>query len=58
LGVYQSCGWLGRISGPLAVGVVFGTIGVNAPLYLGILVLIPCIIIISVVAKKVDLRKT
>ncbi len=58
LGVYQSCGWLGRISGPLAVGVVFSTIGVNAPLYLGILVLIPCIIIISVVAKKADLRKT
>ena len=58
LGVYQSCGWLGRISGPLAVGVVFSAIGVNAPLYLGILVLIPCIIIISVVAKKADLRKT
>jgi len=58
LGVYQSCGWLGRISGPLAVGVVFSTIGVNAPLYLGILVLIPCIIIISVVAKKADLRNT
>ena len=52
LGVYQSCGWLGRISGPLAVGVVFSAISVNAPLYLGILVLIPCIIIISVVAKK------
>ena len=58
LGVYQSCGWLGRISGPLAVGVVFSAISVNAPLYLGILVLIPCIIIISVVAKKADLRKT
>ena len=58
LGVYQSCGWLGRISGPLAVGVVFSTIGVNAPLYLGILVLIPCIIIISMVAKKADLRNT
>ena len=52
LGVYQSCGWLGRISGPLAVGVIFSAIGVNAPLYLGMLVLIPCIIIISVVAKK------
>jgi len=58
LGVYQSCGWLGRISGPLAVGVVFSAIGVNAPLYLGILVLIPCIIIISVVAKKADIRNT
>ncbi|SUZ85885.1 uncharacterized protein METZ01_LOCUS38739 [marine metagenome] len=58
LGVYQSCGWLGRISGPLAVGVVFSAISVNAPLYLGILVLIPCIIIISVVAKKADLRNT
>ena len=58
LGVYQSCGWLGRISGPLAVGVVFSAIGVNAPLYLGILVLIPCIIIISVVAKKADLNNT
>ena len=58
LGVYQSCGWLGRISGPLAVGVIFSTIGVNAPLYLGMLVLIPCIIIISVVAKKADLNNT
>ena len=58
LGVYQSCGWLGRISGPLAVGVVFSAISVNAPLYLGILVLIPCIIIISMVAKKADLRNT
>ena len=58
LGVYQSCGWLGRISGPLAVGVVFSAISVNAPLYLGILVLIPCIIIISVVARKADLRNT
>ena len=58
LGVYQSCGWLGRLSGPLAVGVVFSAISVNAPLYLGILVLIPCIIIISMVAKKADLRNT
>ena len=58
LGVYQSCGWLGRISGPLAVGVIFSAIGVNAPLYLGMLVLIPCIIIISVVAKKADLNNT
>ena len=54
LGVYQSSSWLGRISGPLAAGAVFGLLGVNAPLYLGVLVLIPCIIVITIVAKKLD----
>ena len=57
LGVYQSSSWLGRISGPLAAGAVFGFIGVNAPLYLGVLVLVPCIIVITIVAKKLDAQK-
>jgi len=57
LGVYQSSSWLGRISGPLTAGAVFGLLGVNAPLYLGILVLIPCIIVITIVAKKLDAQK-
>ena len=58
LGVYQSSAWLGRISGPLAAGAVFGLLGVNAPLYLGVLVLIPCIIVISIVVKKMDAQKS
>jgi len=29
-------------------------LGVNAPLYLGVLVLIPCIIVITIVEKKLD----
>ena len=57
LGVYQSSSWLGRISGPLTAGAVFGLLGVNAPLYLGVLVLIPCIIVITIVAKKLDAQK-
>ena len=57
LGVYQSSSWLGRISGPLAAGAVFGFIGVNAPLYLGVLVLVPCIIAITIVTKKLDAQK-
>ena len=57
LGVYQSSSWFGRISGPLAAGAVFGLLGVNAPLYLGVIVLIPCIIVITIVAKKLDAQK-
>ena len=52
LGVYQSGCWLGRILGPLTAGALFSLIDVNAPLYAGIIILIPCIIVVGFISKK------
>ncbi|MDG2229669.1 MAG: MFS transporter [Gammaproteobacteria bacterium] len=52
LGVYQSGCWLGRILGPLTAGALFSLIDVNAPLYAGIVILIPCIIVVGFISKK------
>jgi MFS family permease len=52
LGVYQSGCWLGRITGPLTAGALFSLLDVNAPLYAGIIILIPCIIVVGLISKK------
>lgn len=52
LGVYQSATWLGRGLGPLASGVLFGSLGREAPLIAGVLLCIPCLWLAIVVRNR------
>jgi multidrug resistance protein len=53
LGVFQSGGWMGRSLGPPISGLLFATVGVNAPLYLATLIMLPCLAVVASVAARV-----
>lgn len=58
LGVYQSATWLGRGLGPLAAGVLFGSLGREAPLVAGILLCLPCLWLAVVVRNRARAART
>ena len=43
LGVYQSAGWAGRTTGPPTTGLLFNQVSINAPMWLGAIIAIPCL---------------
>jgi multidrug resistance protein len=53
LGVFQSGGWMGRSLGPPVSGLLFGSIGPNAPLYLASLIMLPCLAVVASVTARV-----
>ena len=52
LGLYQSAGWLGRSVGPTISGLLFMTLGANAPLFAGAMMLLPVIVIITIIRRR------
>jgi DHA1 family tetracycline resistance protein-like MFS transporter len=52
LGTYNSGSWAGRALGPPLTGLLFDAMGVNVPLYVAALILLPCIgILLGIVAR-------
>jgi MFS family permease len=57
LGTYNSGSWAGRALGPPMTGLLFDVFGVNVPLYVAVLVLLPCIVILlGIVARTANSR--
>ncbi len=52
LGLYQSAGWLGRSVGPTVSGLLFMTLGPNAPLFAGALLMLPVLVIVGVIRRR------
>ncbi len=52
IGVFQSATWLGRSTGPLLAGVLFTRVGVDAPLFTGAVLLLPCLGLILIVLQR------
>jgi len=52
LGVFQSGGWMGRSLGPPVSGLLFATVGVNAPLFLATLIMLPCLAVVAGIAAR------
>lgn len=57
IGVYQSAGWLGRSFGPTVSGILFQMLGVNSPLYVGAMMMLPCFLIVLLIRRR-DARTT
>jgi MFS family permease len=57
LGTYNSGSWAGRALGPPLTGLLFDVFGVNVPLYVAVLILLPCIgILLGIVARAANSR--
>ena len=52
LGLYQAAGWLGRSIGPTVSGLLFMTIGPNAPLIAAALFLVPVLFIVAIIRRR------
>ena len=52
IGVYQSAGWFGRSFGPTVSGLLFQTVGVNSPLYVGAMMMLPCFLIVLMIRRR------
>jgi len=52
LGLYQSAGWLGRSVGPTISGLLFQTLGANAPLFAGALLMAPVLMIVTLIRRR------
>ena len=52
LGLYQSAGWLGRSVGPTVSGLLFQTLGPNAPLFAGALLMTPVLLIVTLIRRR------
>jgi predicted MFS family arabinose efflux permease len=53
LGVFQSGSWMGRSVGPPVSGLLFGGVGVNSPLYVAALIMLPCLAIVAAIRARV-----
>jgi MFS family permease len=51
LGLFQSAGWLGRSVGPTISGLLFQTVGPNAPLFAGAILMVPVFIIVTAIRR-------
>jgi predicted MFS family arabinose efflux permease len=58
IGVYQSAGWFGRSFGPTVSGLLFQTLGVNSPLYVGAMMMLPCFLIVLMIRRRSDAMAT
>lgn len=52
LGLFQSAGWLGRSVGPTVSGFLFQTLGPNAPLFAGALLMAPVFMIVTLIRRR------
>ena len=52
LGVYNSGSWMGRAGGPPASGLLFESVGAQAPLYGAALIMLPCIVMVVLVRAR------
>ncbi len=52
LGLYQSAGWLGRSVGPTISGLLFQTLGPNAPLFAGAALMLPVLMIVTLLRRR------
>ena len=52
LGLYQSAGWLGRSVGPTVSGFLFQTLGANAPLFAGAVLMAPVFLIVTLIRRR------
>ena len=52
LGMFQSAGWLGRSVGPTVSGLLFMTLGPNAPMFAAALFLTPVLVIVGVIRRR------
>jgi DHA1 family tetracycline resistance protein-like MFS transporter len=52
LGLFQSAGWLGRSMGPTVSGLLFMTLGANAPLFAAAMFMAPVLIIVGVIRRR------
>jgi MFS family permease len=52
LGLFQSAGWLGRSVGPTISGLLFMTLGPNAPLFMGAMLMVPVFFIVGVIRRR------
>ena len=52
LGLFQSAGWLGRSVGPTISGLLFMTLGPNAPLFMGAMLMLPVFFIVGVIHRR------
>ncbi len=52
MGVYQSGSWMGRAVGPPIAGLLFGTLGVNSPLFTAALVILPALAMVVLIRRR------
>ena len=52
LGLFQSAGWLGRSVGPTVSGLLFMTLGPNAPLFAAACFMAPVLLIVGVIRRR------
>lgn len=53
LGTYQSASWAGRSVGPALSGSLFKSVGIDSPLLLGALIMLPCIgMLVAIMARS------
>jgi MFS family permease len=52
LGLFQSAGWLGRSVGPTVSGLLFMTLGPNAPLLAGACFMLPVLVIVAMIRRR------
>lgn len=52
LGVFQSIGGLGRVAGPLFSGAAFAQLGYSSPFQIGAAVMVPCIVLTVIAARR------
>jgi len=52
IGTYQGLGWFGRTIGPPIAGLLFGLFTPNMPLYAGVLILVPGLILLALTMRS------
>jgi MFS family permease len=52
MGVYQSGSWMGRSVGPPIAGLLFGSLGVNSPLIMAAVVMVPALFLVASVRAR------
>jgi MFS family permease len=52
LGTYQSASWAGRATGPGMSGLVFNSLGHQSPLFVGAVVMLPCLALLALITAR------
>jgi DHA1 family tetracycline resistance protein-like MFS transporter len=57
LGVFNSGSWMGRAGGPPVSGLLFEGVGVQAPLYVAAVIMVPCFALVALIRARIQRRK-
>ena len=57
LGVFNSGSWMGRAGGPPVSGLLFEGIGVQVPLYVAAVIMLPCLLMATLIRARIQRRK-